>query len=614
MSKAGQSERDLIAALERADHARLLVTAEEDPSSWPPGARGDTRNTLKYQFAHDLAREAILSGMVPAKRLLLRRTVAETIERLPEGERVRWMAQLADHFVRADEPARALPYTLLAGDQAMAVYAHAEAERHYHAARELARAVGDQRREAAALERLTRVSSILGHVDDALRASAQGMAVYTALGDVEGAGRMAWLLGWAHLRQSTPGEGLTQLLAFVEELRGRGLPLRAEIWLQLLVFVLCEHIGMAQCRGRVGRQTVARTEQIIAVARRAQDLTLLTEALTMVAKMAVSVGDEERALQALEEVVALDAPPAEAWSQAEVLTLPVFATKTLAYLYLKRGLFERSRPLFGRALGEAIRMGNVHDIRSVYTARGLHAFFQGSWKQARLDFEQAADIIRKVEGSTDEALLLLFVVNVAEGRAKDASADILDCLARCATAHNHAPQSAALTMLAERELVDERYDAALDRLQTFVDAYGAELDDDDLLPALTLLAWACLECGDVARAEEVVAETKARAGASSYALLVVDALRVEAQVRTAQARWLEAEAELEEALEHVRAMPYPYAEAKTLWAYGRLEAARGEPAAARTRFEQALLICDRLGEGLYRTHIDRDLRRLAQQA
>jgi hypothetical protein len=54
-------------------------------------------------------------------------------------------------------------------------------------------------------------------------------------------------------------------------------------------------------------------------------------------------------------------------------------------------------------------------------------------------------------------------------------------------------------------------------------------------------------------------------------------------------------------------MPYPYAELKALWVYGRLEAARGDSAAARKRFEAALAICDRLGEGMYRAPIERDL-------
>ena len=382
------------------------------------------------------------------------------------------------------------------------------------------------------------------------------MAVYRALGDVEGEARMAWLLGWAHSRQGTPQEGVTRLLTLVEELRQRGLSLRAEIWLQLLVFVLCEQIGMAQSQGRVGRQAFARTEQIIAVARTAQDLTLLTEALTLLAKMALTL-DEERALLALEEVVALDAPAGDDWSQAEVLTIPVFARKTLAYLYTMRGLFERSEQLYARALAEAMRVGNVHNIRSVYTVRGFQGFFGGAWKQARLDFEQAVDVMRKVEIVADEALLWLFVLNVAEGRTTDASADVRDCLARCATAHNHAPQSAAQCMLAERELLDDRIDAARDRLQAFVDEYGSETDEDDLIPVLNLLAWARLEHGEVARAEQIVGDVKARAAASGYALLLMDALRVEAQVRIAQARWLEAEAELEEALDACARCPTP---------------------------------------------------------
>jgi hypothetical protein len=77
-----------------------------------------------------------------------------------------------------------------------------------------------------------------------------------------------------------------------------------------------------------------------------------------------------------------------------------------------------------------------------------------------------------------------------------------------------------------------------------------------------------------------------------------------------QGRWDVASAALDEALARTRAMPYPYAEAKALWAYGRLELARENPAAAQKRFTQALVICEQLGEGLYRKQIARDLREL----
>jgi tetratricopeptide (TPR) repeat protein len=129
-----------------------------------------------------------------------------------------------------------------------------------------------------------------------------------------------------------------------------------------------------------------------------------------------------------------------------------------------------------------------------------------------------------------------------------------------------------------------------------------------------VLAWAHLERGKEGRAGELVEQALAAARAAGVRLILADVLGVQALLAAQHGRWQEAEAALEEALALCRAMPHPYAEAKALWISGQVEAGRGDPAAARTRFTAALLICYRLGEGLYRTHIDRDLWRLAQQA
>jgi hypothetical protein len=59
-------------------------------------------------------------------------------------------------------------------------------------------------------------------------------------------------------------------------------------------------------------------------------------------------------------------------------------------------------------------------------------------------------------------------------------------------------------------------------------------------------------------------------------------------------------------------MPYPYAEAKALYVYGQLLVAKGEPGPAREQYWAALAICDQLGEGLYRPHIERALAVLEQ--
>jgi hypothetical protein len=220
MAQAGQSERDLIAALERADHARLLIARAEESSSSSVRSRRRSPHAIRYQFAHDLAREAILADLVPAKRLMLHRAVAEAIERLPEGERVRWVVQLADHYIHADEPARALPYTVRAAHQAMAVFAHAEAERIFHAASQLARDVGDRQRERVAHEGRARACYLLKRFDDALDSLAHGIALCRALGDTEGEARMVWLLGWAHVRRGTSVQGLTQHVGLIIWLLG----------------------------------------------------------------------------------------------------------------------------------------------------------------------------------------------------------------------------------------------------------------------------------------------------------------------------------------------------------------------------------------------------------
>jgi hypothetical protein len=98
---------------------------------------------------------------------------------------------------------------------------------------------------------------------------------------------------------------------------------------------------------------------------------------------------------------------------------------------------------------------------------------------------------------------------------------------------------------------------------------------------------------------------------SAPPLLRVDALRIQGMLATLQGGWEVGVAALEEALELTRAIPYPYAELKTLWIYGQLEAARGNAAAAEARFRAALVICDRLGEGWYRRYIEQDLQPLS---
>jgi tetratricopeptide (TPR) repeat protein len=151
LADAERSEDALAAALEDACRARLLSEGQDDT----------------YAFAHDLVREVIVAEMPAARRIILHRRIAQVLEALPDPMRERRYAALAYHFLEARERASALRYATLAGDQAEAIHAHAEAERHYLVATDLARELGDRAGEAQMLEKLGDLLELTSQHDDA---------------------------------------------------------------------------------------------------------------------------------------------------------------------------------------------------------------------------------------------------------------------------------------------------------------------------------------------------------------------------------------------------------------------------------------------------------------
>jgi class 3 adenylate cyclase/type II secretory pathway predicted ATPase ExeA len=134
-STTTEQETRLEAALDEAVRVRVLREV---------GGEG-------YTFSHVLAQRALYEQLSARRRQRVHRAVAESLEHVAEPERIRRVSDLAYHFLQADEPARALPYILQAGEQAQAVYAHPAAERQFRTALDLARQVGDP--EAGAEDR-----------------------------------------------------------------------------------------------------------------------------------------------------------------------------------------------------------------------------------------------------------------------------------------------------------------------------------------------------------------------------------------------------------------------------------------------------------------------------
>jgi class 3 adenylate cyclase/tetratricopeptide (TPR) repeat protein len=116
----GGSEAELVELLDRAEAAALLVEVGDGVS--------------RYSFGHALVRLALYEDLRPARRRLIHRKVAETLEAFCGGDPGPRIGELAWHWVAAAEPtdvSKAIEYCRRAGDTALEGLAADEAARWY---------------------------------------------------------------------------------------------------------------------------------------------------------------------------------------------------------------------------------------------------------------------------------------------------------------------------------------------------------------------------------------------------------------------------------------------------------------------------------------------------
>lgn len=164
-------------------------------------------------------------------------------------------------------------------------------------------------------------------------------------------------------------------------------------------------------------------------------------------------------------------------------------------------------------------------------------------------------------------------------------------------------------VLAELDLREDRAEIVRARLVALLD----QIDLQSLHAAFLLppLAWMYRETGELAQAEEVAAQAAEQARTYNDRLNLVEVLRVQALIHSAQKQWAEAERSLAEALALATAMRCPWAEARLLHAYGDLHARQGQPDSAHERWAAALAIFQHLGARKEIERIEQDIRNLS---
>jgi tetratricopeptide (TPR) repeat protein/transcriptional regulator with XRE-family HTH domain len=569
-TRSGRGLEDLLEALEACCRVRLLAEVEGQ----------------EYQFAHDLVREVVLADLGTARRALLHRRVAEVLEHRPEGAT---LAVLAYHYAQSGEAEKAVLYLERAGDAARARYAHAEAAEAYREVVSRLDALGRTTQAAPVRAKWGDLLMRLGRYEEALVILQEAEAAFRLAGDLEGELRTLAQVGRIHRWRGTYAEGLARLLPRLKELPK----------LDASQGTVACSIALAYLYTGTGqyREQLEAAEQAATLARAVGDEPMLLVAQDRRCAALYMLGQLEEA----RAVLTTEVLPAA--SDAGQLGLLLDALTNLSAVYYSSGEYLQAQVSQERALELAERIGGHTHLAHLTFWHGLTAFYLGEWKQARDNFERGARLAALAGRSWNSAYPSYGLAHLAlvEGQ-EEAHGALTEALAVAERSGDLRSCCTLQGVLAEDDLLAQRPEAARARLAPFLERISPELVN--LKDALPLLAWAELEIGEVAQAQERLEEVIAMARQERMRPTLAVALRVQALAWSRQERWAEAEAALEEALALCHSMPNPYAEAKTLYVFGQLSQAKGKPEQARERFLSAQAILEKLGERPYARKVE----------
>lgn len=572
LAVVGQPEEAMLEALEAACGARLLLEKGEDA----------------YVFAHDLIREVVEDGLGAARRAVLHRRVAETLELTPGAP----PELLAYHYSRSDAQDKALEYLERAGDHDEAQRAHGSAEAHYRELLDRLDRLGREPDAARVREKLGEVLSRTGQYEAALTLLEGAAGAFRAAGDLESLTRTTVQIGQVYGRRGTSAEGVGRMQSLLQTLDGSLSSLLlapAYATLGLLLHAAGRYPG-----------ALAANERAIELAQACGDDRTRALAEWNRVNCLAALGRDGEAQCRTEEVL----PLIEIMGDLDMLSR---AHHDLAYMYGVQGAFETGRMHIDRALAAAEQLADAGQQALALALRGWLAFLLGDWEQARRDLELAVALSDRLDRSWYSTYPLLFLarLRLAQGDDTDAARPAGEAIALAEQNTDLQALCWASGVMAECEILEGHPEAAATRLVSLLDRPG--MVEDDATAVLPVLASAQLEQGRLGEAAETVERALTRARQTNLQIVLVEALWVQAMVMARKRCWQEAARNIEEGLALARGMAYPYAEARLLQLDGDRLAAQGDPTGARERVDEARAIFQRLGARWDAERVEQDM-------
>jgi tetratricopeptide (TPR) repeat protein len=562
-----------------------------------------------YCFTHELIRDVVYTELGAARRHVLHQ---RALARLSTGEAL--AAELAYHALASGETEAAYRYSVQAGDEAVAVFAVADAIKHYEQARSL-------------LQEQQRLQTVLSppEIEHLYVCLGRASAFQNAWEQAQQA--LEELLAYAQRQQLPSLISMTLNRLAVQQLKDRSQvqALLEEAW--HLAETGHDQRALAETEWNQAqieawawdnpRRSLPYGEQALSLARGIQDKELEARSLCLLGWSHLRVGDFEEAIQCLEASLALYAQLSAAPSASQELSLPFFIIGASPTQPLTNRATEAL--CWGEMAFAQVHAGQVHDsIRSGRRALALAQESKNGWAyiysticlvNGLLDagaYEEALVLMQHAvaQARTFPPTIIFQRFLIALGRTyqavqqwKEAQATLEEAEALAGTLGLGALRVSALTQLCMHHALSGEWEAAS---RYALQAITVRKRSDIALIVLDFYRQyeteALLRGGDGRQAREEVHRLGERLG--NYRRYRVPYLRSLATLAAREGQNEQAIGHLHEAAQLAADLGLPGERWQIQAALGRLHEASGQQEQAHTAFGEAATIIQGLAEDI----------------